>query len=445
MRPRARRPGRFGLLVAGDALAASFAFAAAVLLRRGVRLPGTIGRIPVENLVLDPVVLAAAALAAVVGLALAATYEEPAAEVRERGGLLTGALVSAGLMLLFFFLSGRAFPRTVLLVWLPLLLLAVGVWRWFADAVAPIQTRPVLVLGAGEDARRAAEALGAGDITGHRLHAWLTDPASLGPDGAEVPADVRDVVFATDRAEARAALVTLLEKSDEQGFDLWILPGLADVVASRVVTRSLGDLPVMPVSTRGASWPARSLRRVLDLTLGLALLAATLPLLALVSAAVVLDSRGPAWIRQTRVGRGGRPFGMPKVRTMRADAESATGPVLAERNDPRLTRLGAFLRATRLDELPQLLLVVGGSMSLIGPRPERPEFVSAYEKEVPAYRLRHLLKPGITGLAQVMGAYATKTDVKLRYDLGYLFHWSPVLDLFILARTVTSVLKRSGT
>jgi lipopolysaccharide/colanic/teichoic acid biosynthesis glycosyltransferase len=117
---------------------------------------------------------------------------------------------------------------------------------------------------------------------------------------------------------------------------------------------------------------------------------------------------------------------------------------MAEPNDDRMTRFGRVLRRTRLDELPQLLLVVSGRMSLIGPRPERPEFVAAFERDVPAYRLRHLLKPGLTGLAQVMGRYATKPDVKLRYDLGYLFHWNPGLDLFILLRTVATVLKGSG-
>jgi lipopolysaccharide/colanic/teichoic acid biosynthesis glycosyltransferase len=129
---------------------------------------------------------------------------------------------------------------------------------------------------------------------------------------------------------------------------------------------------------------------------------------------------------------------------MREDAERETGPVLARPGDERVTRVGRFLRRTRVDELPQLLHVLSGAMSLVGPRPERPELVATYEAAEPLYRLRHLLKPGLTGLAQVMGAYATKPDVKLRYDLGYLFHWSPVLDLFVLARTVTTVLRVSG-
>jgi lipopolysaccharide/colanic/teichoic acid biosynthesis glycosyltransferase len=163
-----------------------------------------------------------------------------------------------------------------------------------------------------------------------------------------------------------------------------------------------------------------------------------------VTVAVALGSPGAPWIRQRRVGRGEREFLLWKVRTMRADAEAGTGPTLSGQGDERVTAAGALLRRTRLDELPQLLHVLAGSMSLIGPRPERPEFVEVYEREIPAYRLRHALKPGLTGLAQVMGAYATKPDVKLRYDLGYLFHWTPLLDVFILLRTVVTILKGSG-
>jgi lipopolysaccharide/colanic/teichoic acid biosynthesis glycosyltransferase len=185
-------------------------------------------------------------------------------------------------------------------------------------------------------------------------------------------------------------------------------------------------------------------RRTVDLSVGLVLSAVAVLPVALASLLVVLETPGPAWIRQRRVGRGGREFEIWKVRTMRQDAEKETGPILAKPGDERVTRVGRFLRKTRIDELPQLLNVLSGTMSLVGPRPERPELVAAYVAAEPLYRLRHLLKPGLTGLAQVMGAYATKPDVKLRYDLGYLFHWSPVLDLFVLARTVTTVLRVSG-
>jgi len=294
------------------------------------------------------------------------------------------------------------------------------------------------VLGSGVDARRAAEALRAGEITGHALAAWSEDVSLQELKGA------RDVIFVSERPEDRPKLVALLERSLENDFNLWILPGLADIVSSRAVTKSLADLPLTPVATRGASLFAFAWRRALDVLFGTILLVAAAPILVVVTLAVALGSPGAPWIRQRRVGRGGREFLLWKVRTMRADAEAGTGPTLSDRDDERVTPTGALLRRTRLDELPQLLHVLSGSMSLIGPRPERPEFVATYEREIPAYRLRHVLKPGLTGLAQVMGAYATKPDVKLRYDLGYLFHWTPFLDVFILLRTVVTVLRGSG-
>jgi exopolysaccharide biosynthesis polyprenyl glycosylphosphotransferase len=378
------------------------------------------------------------ALVTLAALWLAGTYDEPLASLKERGGLLVGTLLAGGLLLALYFLAGRAVPRTVLLLWVALLSIILGLWRRAADTVAPIGIRPVLVLGSGEDARRAAGALSSGRITGHTLLAWRED-VSLFDVGA-----ARDVLFASDRHEDRRTLVALLERSLDHDFDLWILPGVADVVASRVVTRSLGDLPLVPVATRGASGFAFAWRRALDLVLGSALTLVTLPVLLLVTAAVALESHGAPWIRQRRVGRGGAPFMLWKIRTMWKDAEAGTGPTLSFPDDGRVTRIGGLLRRSRLDELPQLFHVVGGSMSLIGPRPERPEFVATFENEVPAYRLRHVLKPGLTGLAQVMGAYATEPDVKLRYDLGYLFHWTPALDLFVLLRTVVTVLRGTG-
>ncbi len=445
--------------MAGDAAVSVLAFTAVVWLRRHVPLPLTASLLPEEKLSLGLFPwLTGVAASTLLATTLAGTYDEPAASVRERGGLLVSALLSGTGLVPLYFLAGFAVPRTVLLIFVPALWLALELWRLLAGRLVPIGIRPVVVLGGGEDARRAATALRAGDITGHRLHLWLEELSGLRPGRPESgtllsadaligllpPEEPADVVFASALPEDRLVLIGLLERSLEHDFDLWILPGLADVVASRVVTRSLGDLPLMPVGTRGASRTAGVFRRFVDLTLGATLLVLSLPFLAVASAAVALESPGAPWLRQRRVGRHGAEFDLWKIRTMRPSAEVATGPTLAAEGDERTTRVGRLLRKTRLDELPQLILVVGGTMSLVGPRPERPEFVAEFSREVPAYRLRLALKPGITGLAQVMGAYATKPDVKLRYDLGYLFHWSPFLDLFILLRTVATVLKGTG-
>jgi len=168
------------------------------------------------------------------------------------------------------------------------------------------------------------------------------------------------------------------------------------------------------------------------------------PLLALAALAVRLESGGPVLFVQERLGLGCAPFRLVKFRSMRTDAEAASGPVLAEADDPRVTPVGRWLRRTRVDELPQLWNVLRGEMSLVGPRPERPEFAGEFLKEEPLYRHRFVVKPGLTGLAQIHGRYDTDYRQKLRYDLIYIGGMSLGADLRLLAATLRSVLTARG-
>ncbi len=189
-----------------------------------------------------------------------------------------------------------------------------------------------------------------------------------------------------------------------------------------------------------------AVQRLTDIVLSLTLLVVTLPLMLLTAVLIRLDSAGPALYRQERVGLGGRPFTLLKFRSMRTDAE-ARGPVWAAQRDPRVTRIGAFIRLTRIDELPQLLNVLRGQMSFIGPRPERPHFVAQLEQALPFYGDRALVKPGLTGWAQVNYPYGASVEdarAKLSYDLYYVKHRSMVLDLMILVATVRVVLFQRG-
>jgi lipopolysaccharide/colanic/teichoic acid biosynthesis glycosyltransferase len=181
------------------------------------------------------------------------------------------------------------------------------------------------------------------------------------------------------------------------------------------------------------------LRRLLDLALGLVLTLAALPIVLLAAAAIKLSSRGPAFYTQVRTGRLGRPFTIYKLRTMIHNCESLTGPRWTMPGDPRVTLVGRLLRSTHLDELPQLFNVLRGEMSLIGPRPERPEFVAELEKHIPGYYQRHQVLPGITGLAQVQ--LPPDTDIesvrsKLHHDLHFIRHVSPWLDARVLLATM---------
>jgi lipopolysaccharide/colanic/teichoic acid biosynthesis glycosyltransferase len=198
------------------------------------------------------------------------------------------------------------------------------------------------------------------------------------------------------------------------------------------------DRAAMPGPGTYAAW-----KGAVDFVLAILLLVLTAPLVLTALILVRLTSRGPAIYAQTRLGRQGRPFTLYKLRTMAHDCERETGPRWATSNDPRITRIGRFLRSTHLDELPQLWNVLRGEMCLVGPRPERPEFVRQLERAIPLYRQRLLVRPGLTGLAQVQ--LPPDTDLagvrrKLACDVYYIGHLSPGLDLRILLSTATGVL-----
>jgi sugar transferase (PEP-CTERM system associated) len=188
-------------------------------------------------------------------------------------------------------------------------------------------------------------------------------------------------------------------------------------------------------------------KRVFDVTSSLILLVLTAPIIAIFALLVRLESPGGAFYRQQRVGLYGEPFDVIKLRSMRADAEAAGTAVWASENDPRITRIGHFIRKVRIDELPQIWSVLKGEMSFVGPRPERPQFVADLETKMPYYAERHMVKPGITGWAQInypYGASVEDSRHKLEYDLYYAKNYTPFLDVLILLQTLRVVLWPEG-
>ncbi|MGB1285547.1 MAG: sugar transferase [Aggregatilineales bacterium] len=235
----------------------------------------------------------------------------------------------------------------------------------------------------------------------------------------------------------------------ERGVTMTHMPILYERVTERVPVQYLDNSWMVVLPEGGVSvlnlYPF--LKRLLDIILsviGLFIFILMLPFIAL---AIRLDSRGSIFYSQVRVGLNGRHYKIIKFRTMVSDAEKLTGAVFAQKHDPRVTRVGRFLRLSRLDELPQLFNVIKGEMSLIGPRPERPEHVQRLQQKIPFYRTRHTIRPGVTGWAQVRYHYgATDEDslVKLQYDLYYIRHRSLMLDLGILIRTAVKMIRLGG-
>ena len=187
------------------------------------------------------------------------------------------------------------------------------------------------------------------------------------------------------------------------------------------------------------------LKRMLDIAVSIPAIIILLPLMALTAIAIKADSKGPVIYSQERVGLYGKPFKVYKFRSMRQDAEAQSGPVLAKEGDSRITKVGRFIRATRIDELPQLFNVLKGEMSIVGPRPERPFFVEQFIKEKPEYAYRHNVKPGITGLAQIAGKYNTTAYDKLIYDLIYIQEVSIKTDLIIMLQTLKVLITKEST
>lgn len=257
---------------------------------------------------------------------------------------------------------------------------------------------------------------------------------------------VQDVLIALG-ADDHAYLDEVLRVCDGRPVALKLVPDFYTVIGGMARTEHMYGLPLIEVLPEPIPAWERHTKRILDIVVSAAVLAAGLPLWLAVAALVKLTSHGPVIYRQTRTGRHGRPFTMYKFRTMENDAERHTGPVWAQKGDSRYTPVGPWLRALRIDEVPQLWNVLKGEMSLVGPRPERPFFVEKLAREIPLYSRRHRIQPGITGLAQVKWRYDQDIEdvrQKLKYDLFYIENMSLRMDFQILLQTIRTTLGRQG-
>ncbi len=401
-----------------------------------------------------------------------------------RSASTTSIMISAGLAallstLVYFtipWLTPPVLSRTYALSFLLLNASTVVAWRvLYAQAlVQPAFRRRALVLGVGESSRALIRALkqagGADDAnpfrgTSYQVVGLVADrPAQLGEDADGLPllGDARglvrlarqhgvdEIVVALDDGHALSleAHEVLLD-CRELGLQVNTLATVYERLAGRVsVDYAQRDLHlILGPADSPASRLYVALKRLPDILLaliGLVLLALIVPWVALGNA---LCSPGPLFYRQQRVGKGGRPFALLKFRSMIPHAERASGAVWCEEEDPRITPVGRWLRKIRLDELPQLINVLLGEMSIVGPRPERPHFVGQLARALPLYRARHAVKPGITGWAQIHYGYGNSVEdgrVKLEYDLYYVKHASLFLDLLVLLHTVRVVLGLRG-
>jgi len=400
-------------------------------------------------------------------LALAPSYDlRTALTVSGTTRALARAVVAllAAYLVVYFYAPRYELPRLVALyvLWEGALL-TLG-WRlvyiWFITYL-PLAKR-LLILGASEAGRTT---LGLLREVGPNVTVvgFVDDDRELWDEevdgvpvlgGAERLVDavarlgVGEVVVAMPHP-AGSALLGALADCLHQGVEVVPMSQVYEDVLRRVPVRHLESgwlfsSFVEAVRSKDASQIAKRTLDLFGAGVGLVTLAALTPIIML---AIWLDSGRPVFFRQRRVGRGGAPFNLIKFRTMVQDAEAGGSPRWAEHRDPRVTRVGRFLRWTRLDELPNVVNVLRGEMSLVGPRPERPEFVAQLEREIPFYRTRLLVRPGLTGWAQVNCPYGDSVDgavEKLEFDLYYVKHRSLFFDIWILVRTVGTVVALRG-
>lgn len=445
------------LLLLGDLAIVAAAWMGAYALRFHAGIPAPLGVPPVEPYLSALLVLLPgwAWLFRRRGLYTPRRVDSPLSElaaVVAAGTTVTVLLVAVG-----FFFRSYFFSRGVVLLFWVLAISGVAAFRLAARKVLFAlhrrgrHLRSALVVGGGRLAEQVIDRIHERPQLGLRVVGVLAGEKSPRVHGVPVLGryeqvkpvlhlcGAHQVIVALPREDADR-LEPLLDQLEDELVDIRLVP---DVLHVATLSSSVEDFDGLPVINLRESplvgWAAIQ-KRVFDVAVSSLLLLVTLPVMAAIALAIRLAAGAPVLYRQERMGLDGHVFWMLKFRTMVHDAERETGPVWARREDPRETRVGSFLRRTSLDELPQLWNVLRGDMSLVGPRPERPVFIEQFRREVPGYMLRHKVKAGLTGWAQVHRWRGdTSLQERIEHDLYYIRHWSLGLDVRILLMTLWRV------
>ncbi len=376
-------------------------------------------------------------------------------------GVIVAVLVSAALYLVIFFISEpKSLPRRGVAAFIGAAGVLTLLWRLLYIRVftAPAFLRRVIIIGAGRAGTSLADIIRKVNPQPYTLVGYVDDDVKkqgktvcglkvMG--GSTALQDiiekekVTDLIFAIS-GEMQPSLYSAILKAEENGIEVTTMPVAYEELLGRVPVTLLDDDWILRsfVDRAHASGSYELGKRVIDLAgafIGLVMLAVLFPFISL---AIIIDDGFPIIFRQERVGRSGEPFNLLKFRSMCRDAEKDGIARFAVENDERTTKIGKVLRKSHLDELPQFINVLKGELSLVGPRAERPELVEKLQKEIPFYRARLFIKPGMTGWAQINYQYASsveETSVKLEHDLYYIMHRNLLLDILILARTFGQV------
>lgn len=377
-------------------------------------------------------------------------------------GVVAASLISLGVstaFIAYYAPDAQVVPRSVFLMAGVLSLVFLPGWRiWYTHVRrlrGDLRTR-VIVVGPADRVAAVEHELAEYSRSGHDIIGRVAlDSAPNAAEGflgsfddlsrlvEEHHAD-EILVIGEGLADNASKLVPMVDLCDRTRVRTHILPGFYETMVARLDLYEIGGLPLIELRKDPVTLSYGYAKRAMDVFFACLGLLIASPILALSAVAIRLDSPGPVFFRQRRVGRFGKEFPLLKLRSMRMNAEAATGPVWATKQDPRVTRVGRFLRSKRIDEIPQLWNVLKGAMSLVGPRPERPYFIKKFSDENPLFPLRLRVRPGLTSLSHVWGRYDSDPADRLRYDLFYINNISLMLDIRILVETIKIVLTGRG-
>jgi exopolysaccharide biosynthesis polyprenyl glycosylphosphotransferase len=373
------------------------------------------------------------------------------------GAASVGIIISIAIIS-FFFKNQLDYPRLMMVYVWALTIIFTTLGRAIQSRIQlSLQARhwgeeQVLIVGAGEIGRMVMQKIKRTPGLGYRVVGFVDDETKakavqdcpvLGKTN-DIPElikalDINEVIIAMPDA-THQEILRVASQCDRGRVTVKVFPDVFQIMASEVSINDLGGLPLLTMRDVALRGWRLTVKRVIDVAGSAVTLVLISPLMMLLAVLIKLDSPGPVFYAQERMGLDGKRFMMLKFRSMRTNAEAETGPVWATANDTRRTRLGAFIRRASIDELPQFINVLIGEMSLVGPRPERPFFVEHFEQSIPRYMDRHREKAGITGWAQVNGLRGDTSIIeRTKYDLWYIENWSVSLDLRIMVRTILNI------
>jgi lipopolysaccharide/colanic/teichoic acid biosynthesis glycosyltransferase len=434
-------------VMAGDFFLAWAALAIAVYIRRNVPLAFTKSLLPPTNMRLDALTVCFFGGSLLIAFGLSGFYRRRALP-HERPLIVTALLIQVAILAIGGAFNERLLPRTILIGVLAIEWLALPAWRRFLRISLPIRPRETILVGDAAQVRAAVAGLDAASDRRIRVAGWAGPPDQTMDETLSIPnigltshpdvrvllREIEEVIFVNPEASPRERL-ELLQIRGPRGYLL--LASHADALLTSSMLGWVGDQPLIEIAI-GCGYGLRAVvKRIMDIVIGSLLVIAAAPFAIVAAAAIWLNDLGPVLIRQPRVGLGGVTFPMWKFRSMHVPHEGHA-------DGEGVTRIGWFLRRYRIDELPQLLNIIAGDMSLVGPRPERPEIVAQILSVLPEFELRSLVRPGLAGLAQVSAERDSRPEVKLRYDLTYMCDWSVQLDLRLLLSSVSASLSGSG-